>query len=79
MKEPCSRIIRYISETILVSPYSTNVTYGAYRITSHPEGGNSAVSRKGGSCKLIEDCGASVTELYGKGPSPEPRTQNLCP
>lgn len=62
MKEPCSRIICYVSETTLVT-FGTNVNYFAYRITIQPDGGSSAVSRYGGSCRLIEDCGASVTEV----------------
>ena len=66
MKEPCSRIIRHVPEPILVSPapaHGTNGTYCAYRITTQPDGGSSAVSRYGGFCRLIEDCGASVIEL----------------
>ena len=34
----------------------------AYRIAVHPDLGKSVVSRKGGSCKLIIEEGASVTD-----------------
>ncbi len=82
VKKPCPGVVGHVSELTLVialHPYYSDMPIVPYRIATQPDAGRSVVSRYGGFCRFIEDCGASTTELYGKGPSPDPKTQNLWP
>lgn len=82
MKNPCSGVVRHVSESTLVVALQVNysdVPIVLYRIATQPDAGRSVVSRYWGFCRFMDDGGASETELYGKVPSPDPKTQNLWP